>query len=266
MSRYGMIIDLQKCVGCGACAIACKTENNTPNRTNGQTFNWADFMFETKGGFPDVEFSTIPVLCNHCTNAPCVEVCPVTPKAMFKTKDNITMHNDKRCIGCRLCQGACPYSNMDVELNGKGFDGYSVISYNTPEKKPHGFYRSREELIKGCTASGAEVAKQAGSIPPHRTRYRHPDYEDVRRVEGLNPEADGIVEKCILCEHRVKKDEAPWCVASCPANARIFGDLDDPNGDSAKLLKRYKATRLKEEEGTSPNVYYIRQFKAPKKA
>ena len=103
-----MVIDLQKCVGCGACAIACKTENNTPNRdtARGQTFNWADFLMYTEGKFPKVKFSAMPVLCNHCSNAPCVAACPVKPqKAMFKTPDGITMHNDERCIGCRRCHG-----------------------------------------------------------------------------------------------------------------------------------------------------------------
>ena len=71
-----MVIDLRKCVGCGACALACKTENNTALRSNGQTYNWADFLHETSGKFPDTKYKTIPVLCNHCSNAPCVEACP----------------------------------------------------------------------------------------------------------------------------------------------------------------------------------------------
>jgi len=115
MTQFAMIIDLRKCVGCGACALACKTENNTALRKNGQTHNWADFVHETTGKFPDTGYRTMPVLCNHCSNAPCVEACPVEPKAMFKTPDGITMHNDERCIGCRSCQEACPYSMEEVK-------------------------------------------------------------------------------------------------------------------------------------------------------
>ncbi|MFA6056500.1 MAG: 4Fe-4S dicluster domain-containing protein, partial [Thermodesulfovibrionales bacterium] len=259
MPKYGMVIDLQKCVGCGACALACKTENNTQDRTKGQTFNWADFIMKEEGKFPDMKFTARPVLCNHCTDAPCVEACPVTPKAMFKTADNITMHNDERCIGCQNCQRACPYSTPDAVKDNAA---YSVISFNAHEGTVHPFYKDDRELIKGCTASGAQVAKAAGDTPPHRTLYKHPEYESVRR--------SGITEKCIFCEHRVKKGELPYCVVSCPAGARIFGDLSDPNSAPSKALKEHKSLQLKNnkgdllkpgEKGTQPNVYYIRSFK-----
>lgn len=247
-----MVIDLKKCVGCGACALACKTENNTAMRRNGQTHNYADFMHQTSGKFPNTKYSTLPVLCNHCSDAPCVEACPVVPKAMFKTKDGITMHNDERCIGCRACQEACPYSQEEVK--GDASTGqYSVISYTGEEGEPaHAMYADRTVTIKGCTMSGASMAVVAGANPPHRTRYTHPEYKDVRR--------SNITEKCYFCDHRIKKGKLPYCVVSCPANARIFGDKDDPNSDVAKLLKKHKSFVLKPDEGTSPNVFYINDY------
>ena len=248
--QYGMIIDLQKCVGCGACALACKTENNTQARANGQTYNWADFIYREEGTFPKVSFTAIPVLCNHCSDAPCVRACPVEPKAMFKTADGITMHSDARCIGCRRCQKACPYSAADVV---KEKAAYSVISANDSKEAPHAAYRDATEMIKGCTASGAEVAKMAGAIPPGRNKYDHPDYLSVRNK--------GIVEKCIFCEHRVKQGEQPNCVVACPAKARIFGDINDAAGEPAQLLKKHKPMRLQEEKKTRPNVAYIRSFR-----
>ena len=251
MARYGMVIDLQKCASCGACALACKSENNTPDRANGQTFNWADYLNEHAGTFPNLRYSVTPVLCNHCSQAACVEACPVTPKAMFKTDEGITMHNDERCIGCRSCQEACPYSVTDVD---KEQAQYSVISFNDNDRDPHGFYRDTTELIPGCTASGAEIAEKADSLPPHATVYAHPDYEPVRRK--------GIVEKCTLCAHRLANGEALVCVEACPSGARVVGDLDDANSEAAKLLKEHKTMRLKEDAGTEPNVYYIRSFKA----
>ncbi|MEK7439041.1 MAG: 4Fe-4S binding protein, partial [Pseudomonadota bacterium] len=107
MPKLGMVIDLQRCVGCGACALACKAENNTRNRADGQSHNWADFLMKTEGIFPKAVHVVMPVLCNHCSEAPCVANCPVTPKAMFKTPEGITMHDQERCIGCQLCQGSC---------------------------------------------------------------------------------------------------------------------------------------------------------------
>lgn len=247
MTQYAMIIDLHKCVGCGACALACKTENNTALRRNGQTHNFADFQHETSGQFPNTRYLTRPVLCNHCTDAPCVEACPVEPKAMYKTEDGITMHDDARCIGCRACQDACPYSSEDVKVGET-----SVISYTGKEGEPYDpFFTDKTAAIPGCTMSGAELADKT-DIPPHRTKYNHPSYEDVRR--------SNITEKCIFCDHRLKKGELPYCVVSCPAKARIFGDRNDPNSDVAKLLMKHKATVLKPEEGTSPNVLYIREY------
>lgn len=246
MTQYAMVIDLQKCVGCGACAIACKMENNTQNRQDGQSFNWAGFLCEEEGSFPDARHTTRPVLCNHCTDAPCVGACRTN--ALFKTPDGITMINHERCVGDRACQRECPYSKENVEIGE-----WSVLSFNAFKTDTHAFFRDRSELIAAGTASGAEIAKRAKSVPPYRNRYGHPDYQDVRRA--------GVMEKCIFCDHRVKKGELPYCVVSCPSGARIFGDINDPKSEPANLLKKYEAAVLKPEEGTSPNVYYIRSFK-----
>lgn len=252
--QYGMVIDLQKCVGCGACALGCKSENNTQARSGGQSFNWADFSFEAKGKFPNVQYTAMPVLCNHCTDAPCVKVCPVTPKAMFKTPDGITMHNDERCIGCRMCQKACPYSVSNLDKDKKA--QYSVISANGDVV--HAASKDTTELIKGCTSSGAELAKKAGAVIPNHHKYSHPDYESIRKPN--------VVEKCIFCAHRVAKGMEPTCVAVCPSKARLFGDLNDASSAPAQALKKFKGFRLKEEKKTKPNVYYVRSFKAAPKA
>ena len=246
-----MVIDLQKCVGCGCCTLTCKTENNTQARGNGQTFNWADFIYKEEGKFPNVNYAALPVLCNHCTDAPCVKACPVKDKAMYKTADGITMHNDERCIGCRRCQKACPYSALDVD---KEKAAYSVISCNSGTAAPHAASRDTSEMIKGCTASGSATAKAAGGVIPNHNKYSHPDYESIRK--------QGVVEKCILCAHRVAKGMEPNCVVVCPAKARIFGDLNDAASAPAQALKKYKGVRLKEEKKTKPNVAYIRSFKA----
>ena len=102
MPKYAMVIDLQRCVGCGACSIACRNENNVPDG-----IYWSSKITETSGTFPNVRFHYLPTLCNHCSDAPCVKGCPT--KAMHKLDNGITMHDPDKCIGCRYCQYNCPY-------------------------------------------------------------------------------------------------------------------------------------------------------------
>ena len=254
MPRYGMVINLQKCVGCGACAFACKAENNTRTRASGQSHNWADFVMKSEGAFPNTIHVVMPVLCNHCTDAPCVAACPVTPKAMFKTPEGITMHNDASCIGCRSCQNACPYSNVELDDRSLAGETYSVISFNPRDADTQPQWTDKSAMIPGCTASGAETARIAGAAMPALNQFVAGDVDAIRKA--------GVVEKCTFCYHRVSNGLQPACVEVCPAKARIFGDQDDPNSEIAKVLKAEKSFRLREDKGTRPNVHYIRKYSA----
>ena len=98
---YGMLIDLKKCVGCHACATACKGAHGTPP---GVTRSRVERSFE--GTYPDVRKTILPVLCNHCENAPCVEACP--SGATTKREDGIVVIDKEVCIGCKACVSACP--------------------------------------------------------------------------------------------------------------------------------------------------------------
>ncbi len=273
--RYAMVIDLQKCSGCGACAIACKTEHNTQGRKNGHTFNWADFAINKSGKFPDVKYAAIPVLCNHCDEPACLKGCP-EPKALYKTEEGITMYNYRYCVQCRKCfepENSCPYSSADVNQSG---DQFSVISFNEPGTEPHPFHQDKSELIQGGTSSPAEIVENTKSLPPHKNEYefrdrKKPEAGQKSRGRGQSKavRSEGWVEKCNFCIHRVREGKDPYCVVSCPANARVFGDRNDPNSEVSKLLKKYTPKRLKNakgeflkegEKGTSPNVFYIRDF------
>ena len=252
--KFARVIDLQRCVGCGACAFACKAENNTRDRDDedGQSFNWADFVMKTEGKFPDTTHWVMPVLCNHCSEAACVEVCPVTPKAMYKTPEGITMHDPSLCIGCRECQTACPYSHE--ELDATSLDGlqYSVISYNGRYKPIQPKWVDATPMIAGVTASGAETAQKAGVPVPAMNAFESKDVGPLRKPR--------IVEKCTFCAHRTLNGLQPACVEVCPSQARIFGDLDDSNSPVAKILATKKTFVLKPEGGTRPNVYYVGKY------
>jgi Fe-S-cluster-containing dehydrogenase component len=249
-----MVIDLQRCVGCGACAFACKAEHNTRNRAGGQSHNWADFLMTTEGVFPRVTHRVTPVLCNHCAAAPCVAACPVEPKAMFKTPEGITMHDEALCIGCRACQEACPYSADVLGESSLAGEAYSVISFNEPDADPQPQWADRTALIPGCTASPAETAARAGAPTPALNRYAGGDAQPLRRA--------GVVEKCTFCYHLVSQGLPPACVEACPAQARTFGDQDDPGTEISRLLRAQPSFRLREDKGTRPNVHYIGRYSA----
>jgi Fe-S-cluster-containing dehydrogenase component len=261
MTRLGMVIDLAKCNGCGACAFACKAENNTRDRGDQQSFNWADFLMKTEGTFPNTTHSVIPVLCNHCSDAPCIKICPGNPekagkgnpfKALYKTPEGITLHDPELCIGCGDCQKECPYSVPrldDASLHGTS---YSVISLNTSGEDPQPRWSDKTSAIPGCTSSGAEVAALAGATPPMLNAWKGSDVPPCARTTRLKSARSATTVCSTACSLPA------WMPAR--RSARIFGDQDDPKTLIAQLLKSEKSFRLQEEKGTKPNVHYIGKY------
>lgn len=105
--QYGFLIDHRRCIGCHACTVACKSENEVPV---GNFRTWVKYV--ESGKFPEVKRSFGVLRCNHCTNAPCVTICPVT--ALDKRKDGIVDIDKDACIGCRACMQACPYDAIHL--------------------------------------------------------------------------------------------------------------------------------------------------------
>lgn len=237
-----MVIDLDRCTGCQACSVACRTENNVPfcgerNAHKGRAIFWnkvlavrmdradpphgSEASEEALPGSgptvrPRVRF--LPLPCMHCDRPPCTMVCPV--RATTQNSEGIVMQVPSRCIGCRLCQAACPYSRR---------------------------YFNWQEV----------------------------DYPDDLK-QAVNPDVSirtlGVIEKCTFCVHRLQKareqvraekrelregDYVPACVQACPAKARTFGNLDNPEHAVSKLARSPRAFRLLPELGTHPKVIYL---------
>ncbi len=100
--RYGMVIDLKACIGCNSCTVACKIEHGTPSGVY-----WHKVLQAEQGKFPTARRTWLPMLCMHCDNPPCVDVCPTG--ASYKRPDGIVAVNYDACMGCRYCETACPY-------------------------------------------------------------------------------------------------------------------------------------------------------------
>ncbi|WP_375749194.1 4Fe-4S dicluster domain-containing protein [Vibrio sp. HN007] len=226
--RFGMVIDQQKCVGCTGCVFACKAENNTP-----ADINWCDKITTTKGKFPDVSFEYVSTMCNHCEDAPCVNGCPT--QAMHKGEGGLTLHDPDKCIGCKACMVNCPYG---------------VISFNWDS--PHKAWQSDKGLADGTFTPIKMIEEVGGEGSPQSNPERANTYPVLRKR--------GTVEKCTFCDHRLKEGLNPACVDACPSNARVVGDLDDPNSEVSRLIRKYDGKPLKPELGTGSKVFYIRKY------
>lgn len=211
-----MVINQERCTGCAACSLACKGENNISDG-----IFWSHYEQSTTGTFPNVRCNYVSTLCNHCTKAPCVAVCPTSPKSMYKAANGMTKYNSDTCISCQMCKGACPYGEISFNADAPTFNGKSNSA------KPLYYNQDRALTDNGGT-------------------------------KGIREK--GNVEKCTFCDHRVANGQIPRCVEACPANARSFGDLDDPMSGVSQLVKNNDYFVRKPEAGAEPNVYYIKKF------
>ncbi len=241
MPRWSMVIDLDKCVACQGCSIACRQENNTPvvppdQAAMGRAIRWNDVFpvplnkQEEAGEYPNVRVRYLPRPCMHCDNPPCIKVCPV--QATYRDEEGLVRQNYNRCIGCRFCTVACPY-------------GVRYFNWEAPPWTP--------ELARHISPDSVSVN---GSLEGPAVRFK------------------GVVEKCTFCIHRLQKarekaeaegrefraeDYVPACVQTCTGKARFFGDLDDPESTVSRLAKSPRAFRLLEDVGTYPKVIYLRE-------
>lgn len=147
--KWGMVIDLKKCVGCDTCTVSCKAENRTPP---GMSYN---VVLETLAGdFPNISLVNLPRPCMQCDKPPCVQVCPT--RATYKLENGIVTIDNDRCIGCRYCMVACPYGARSYDFG----DGYEqeMMGFNDVTSPEYGMERGErkkgkipEETVRKCS-------------------------------------------------------------------------------------------------------------------
>jgi MoCo/4Fe-4S cofactor protein with predicted Tat translocation signal len=240
--HWGMAVDLNACTGCNACVVACSAENNVPvvgreQVIRAREMHWIRIDRYYKGDPDNPEVLRQPVMCQHCDNAPCENVCPVA--ATTHSKEGLNQMAYNRCIGTRYCNNNCPYK---------------VRRFN--------FY----------DYTGADALVGNRKDPADMTT-------DLRRLV-LNPDvvvrAKGVIEKCSFCVQRIqeKKLEAknenrqlrdgevvPACGQACPADAIVFGNMNDPDSKISKYFRDERNYHLLEELHVLPSVGYLTKVK-----
>ncbi|OGA48389.1 MAG: 4Fe-4S ferredoxin [Betaproteobacteria bacterium RIFCSPLOWO2_12_FULL_63_13] len=126
--RWGVAVDLKRCVGCQSCTVACKAQNGTP-----PGIFWTRVIEKEEGSYPFAYTVFMPLRCNHCSEPPCVPVCP-TGASYQRETDNVVLVDQDQCVGCHACVVACPYEARFIATSAQGYYGknptpYEQVSY-----------------------------------------------------------------------------------------------------------------------------------------
>ncbi|MEO5335792.1 MAG: 4Fe-4S dicluster domain-containing protein [Magnetospirillum sp. WYHS-4] len=218
------VIDTKRCMGCRACVAACAVENHF---TPGAPWN---VMIESEGGtFPNVYRTFVTMNCMHCENPSCKLACDKAGfKAISKNAQGVVLIDYEKCSGCGYCAAVCPYGVPQV--NGAKLGA----------------------LYPGQGPTPPEALPAEGRHPTHRKK-------------------PNVAEKCTFCWHKLEKaiqagkadrigkdpEFTPACDIVCPVDARVFGDIEDPNSNVARQIGARKAAQIKRDYGTRPQVYYV---------
>ena len=223
MTTFVRVIDTKRCMGCRSCVAACHVENHlTPDSP------WNVMMEYEVGRYPNVGRQFTTMNCMHCEAPACKAVCDaIGVKAISKNEFGVVLIDYDKCIGCKYCVATCPYG---------------VPQFNA----------ELQHLYPGKPLTAPENPQMGQIHPTH-----------LKKVN--------TVQKCTFCWHKLEKaiangeteligkvpEYTPSCDLVCPVQARVFGDIDDPNSEVSQWIGNKKASQIKQEFGTRPQVYYV---------
>jgi Fe-S-cluster-containing dehydrogenase component len=272
-NQWAMSVDLNTCIGCNACVLACQAENNIPvvgkeQVHDGREMQWIriDRYFASAEGDKnnqhleeDPEMVMQPMMCQHCENAPCETVCPVNATVHSEEGLNLMVYN--RCIGTRYCSNNCPF-----KVRRFNFFNYNDRPILDKIEKGLPGYQGKSELYLGPLAPWgmAEISK-------------------MQKNPNVTVRSRGVMEKCTYCIQRietakisqrvkvgVKKDLTlptdsvrSACQQACPAEAIVFGDLKDPKSGVAQLRALPQNYHLLEYLNLETRTAYLARIRNP---
>lgn len=233
--KWAMAMDLNRCTGCSLCVAACNVENNVPivgkeETSKGREMHWMRIDRYYSGTPDEPEASIQPMICQHCDNAPCENVCPVV--ATTHSPDGLNQMVYNRCVGTRYCANNCPYK---------------VRRFN--------FFDFREMFEEG---------------------YQYADSLKLMNNPEVTVRSRGVMEKCTFCVQRISEARqvaaengeefkgvgiTTACQDACPADAIVFGNVNDPESKISKLAKHDLGYHVMEMLNVRPNVTYLAKLR-----
>jgi MoCo/4Fe-4S cofactor protein with predicted Tat translocation signal len=259
--KWGMSIDLNACIGCGGCVMACQAENNIPvvgkaNVAVNREMHWLRIDRYFKGDVDQPDVVHLPMACAHCENAPCEQVCPVAATVHDSEGLNAMVYN--RCVGTRYCANNCPY-----KVRRFNYFDFQASDPRTPAKPWLGIPDQQQaedvSTLKKMVHNPEVTVRMRGVM--EKCTYCVQRIVDAR-IGAKNEYASGQRESDLVAEG----DLQTACQATCPTRAIVFGDLNDPKSAVSQARSNARSYEILEEQNLGARTTYLAKIRNRERA